>query len=200
MSYDQFSLHDVEHKLSLIIHQGKSLFENVSPLETSEHLKITLKENLPLALNINTEKARSEMLIAPILIEIRKLLHRTVSLFSGVELNVDETRGLTGTCDFLICNSPTHLYVDSPAIAIVEARNENIKSGLAKCIAEMYAAHLANHKKVPDNILGIVTSGSNWKFLILAENNVFVDYDEYLIENPGRILAIAVDHIRKISS
>ena len=169
------------------------------PLEVSDHLKITLKENIPLALNINTEKARSEMLIVPMLIELRKLLHRTVSLFSGISLDVDESRGLMGICDFLICNSPTHLYVNRPVIAVVEAKNENIKAAIPKCIAKMYAAQLSSQEEMLDNILGIISTGSSWKYLVLAENSVFVDYDEYLIEDPGKILAIAVNHVRKAS-
>ncbi|MDM8521001.1 hypothetical protein QUF64_13210 [Anaerolineales bacterium HSG6] len=200
MSYDQFSLVDIQTQFSLTIHQSKSLFEDVTPIEISDHLKITLKENIPLALNINTEKARSEMLIVPMLIELRKLLHRTVSLFSGVSLNVDENRGLTGLCDFLICNSPNHLYVNRPVIAIVEAKNENIKSAIPKCVAKMYAAQQSNQGDLHGNIMGIVSTGSSWKFLILAENSVFVDYDEYLIEIPEKILAVAVDHVRKVNS
>jgi hypothetical protein len=46
-----------------------------------------LQENVALALNINTEKARSEMIIAPMLIEVRKLLKKQVSIFSGIEFH-----------------------------------------------------------------------------------------------------------------
>jgi len=42
----------------------------------------TLAENIPLALGIDTEKARSEMIVTPILIELRKIFHREISLFS----------------------------------------------------------------------------------------------------------------------
>jgi hypothetical protein len=62
-----------------------------------------LRENVALALNIHTEKARSEMIIAPMLIEVRKILNRQISLFSGVEFNVDASLGLTGVCDYFDC-------------------------------------------------------------------------------------------------
>ncbi|WP_321161611.1 hypothetical protein [Lyngbya sp. CCAP 1446/10] len=57
--------------------------------------------NLPLALEINSDKARSELIIAPILVEIKKRLPERMSLFSGREFNVDPARGLSGYCDFL---------------------------------------------------------------------------------------------------
>jgi len=40
----------------------------------SEYLQTTLQENVTLALNINTEKVRSAMIIAPMMIEIGKIL------------------------------------------------------------------------------------------------------------------------------
>jgi len=42
-----------------------------------------------LALAIGTEKARSEMIIAPVLIEVRRQMQRKISLFSGVDFPVD---------------------------------------------------------------------------------------------------------------
>jgi hypothetical protein len=77
-------------------------------------------------------------------------------------------------------------------VIIVEAKNENIKADLPQCIAAMYAARLYNEREHNDvdHILGVVTTGSNWKFLILAETRVLIDYDEYLIDQAGKILAI----------
>jgi hypothetical protein len=44
-----------------------------------------LRYNLPLALASNSEKARSEMIIAPILVDLRRQLQEQVNLFSGYE-------------------------------------------------------------------------------------------------------------------
>lgn len=49
-----------------------------------------------------------------------------MSLFSGREFNVDAARGLSGYCDFLISRSPEQLVIESPVIALVEAKNDNI--------------------------------------------------------------------------
>jgi len=105
---------------------------------------------------------------------------------------VDAALGLTGVCDYIISKSTNQIYISAPAVIIVEAKNENIKAGLPQCIAAMYAAKLYNereHNEI-DYILGIVTTGSNWKFLTLEDTRVLIDYDEYLIDHAGKILAI----------
>ena len=126
------------------------------------------------------------------LIEVRKILNRQISLFSGIELYVDASLGLTGVCDYIISKSTNQVYISAPVVIIVEAKNENIKAGLPQCMAAMYAAkiyHEREHNEV-DCILGVVTTGSNWKFLILEDMRVVIDYDEYLIDHAGKILAI----------
>jgi len=152
-----------------------------------------------LALAISTEKARSELIIAPVLVELRKLLNYKISLFSGIELDVDSQRGLNGICDFVISRSYEQLFLSSPIITIVEAKNENIKGGLAQCIAEMYAAMLFNEKEgnATSIIYGAVTTGSTWKFIELHNEMVFIDLDEYYIDNVGKIIGILVKMIGK---
>ena len=192
MSYSEFTFQGLRDKLSLHLMQDTSLFAHIEEVAISEYLQTTLQENVALALNINTEKARSEMIIAPMLIEIRKILKKRVSLFSGVEFQVDTALGLTGVCDYIISKSTNQVYVSAPAVIIVEAKNENIKAGLPQCIAAMYAAKIYNereHNEV-ERILGIVTTGSNWKFLTLEDTHILIDYDEYLIDQAGKILAI----------
>ena len=192
MSYSEFTFQSLRDTLALHLMQDAALFAHIEEVTISEYLQTTLQENVALALNINTEKARSEMIIAPMLIEVRKILHRQISLFSGIEFQVDASLGLTGVCDYIISKSTNQVYVNAPAVMIVEAKNENIKAGLPQCIAAMYAAKIYNereHNEV-DRILGIVTTGSNWKFLTLEDTHVLIDYDEYLIDQAGKILAI----------
>ena len=45
---------------------------------------------------MNTEKARSELIIAPILMEAIRLARPPVSLFSGAAFDVDKEQGLNG--------------------------------------------------------------------------------------------------------
>ncbi|ETR70392.1 MAG: hypothetical protein OMM_03271 [Candidatus Magnetoglobus multicellularis str. Araruama] len=176
MPYSDYTISEIKDNFELIIEQRINIFPNIKGKKISESLIEILKENIPLALAIHTEKARSEMIVTPILIELRKLLNHRVSLFSGVEFNVDKEKGLNGICDYLISLSEEQLYVNSPVISVVEAKNDNIKSGLGQCAAEMIASKIFNEKKATQikTIYGAVTTGSNWRFLKL-EDKLYVD-------------------------
>jgi len=200
MSYSDFkTLDKFESQFDIVISSSGSLFKNTQNIQASEQLAEILAENIPLALNINTEKARSEFIIAPVLVEVRKILKRSVSLFSGIEFNVDDKKGLNGYCDFILSKSSNQIFLEFPIICIVEAKNENIKSGYAQCIAEMLAAKIYNdeHSNSTTSILGVVTTGSNWRFLKLENNTVYIDFDEYLISQVEKILGIFVEAINE---
>lgn len=121
MAYSDFKLIESIKLFGLNLSETSELFAAVAELECSEYLAFTLKENVDLAVAINTEKARSEMIIAPILLEMRRRLNYQVSLFSGVYFNVDNERGLNGICDFIVSRSVEQLFVRAPIITLVEA-------------------------------------------------------------------------------
>jgi hypothetical protein len=193
MSYSEFTTLDkVKRAFNLIIEEDHNLFAEVEGLVLSDYLKQTLKEYLPLATAINTEKARSEFLIAPILAEVRRLANYQISLFSGTEFDVDQEKGLSGYCDYIISCSKEQYFIRVPVLTIVEAKNENIKAGLGQCIAEMVAVQIFNQQEgqVLPEIYGIVSTGTVWKFIILKENVVSIDSQEYYINQIDLILAI----------
>jgi len=198
MAYSDFTLSDIKEKFQIVTEEQVDIFPNIEEEKISDYLNETLKENIPLALAIHTEKARSEMIVTPILIEIRKILNHRISLFSGVEFNVDKEKGLNGICDYLISLSKEQLYVTSPVISVVEAKNDNIKSGLAQCSAEMIASQIFNEQKQDriDTIYGIVTTGSIWKFLKLDGKTLYIDIKEYYLEQLGKIMGIMLHIIR----
>ncbi|MEB3341732.1 hypothetical protein [Okeania sp.] len=192
MPYSDFTLPKIQQEFSLIFKEKVDFFANISEVQPSEFLKQILQNNLPLALAINTEKARSEMIIAPILIELRKILNNQISLFSGTEFNVDPARGLNGTCDFLISLAPEQLFIKSPVFAIVEAKKENLNGGLGQCLAEMIAGQIFNQQQGNQIsiIYGVVTTGNIWKFLQLENTEVHIDLTEYVVNNLEKILGI----------
>jgi hypothetical protein len=191
MPYSDFTISEIKDKFQIDIEESINLFSNVEKAFISDSLNQILEENIPLALAIHTEKARSEMIVTPILIELRKILNHQISLFSGVEFNVDKEKGLNGTCDYLISLSKEQLYINSPVISVVEAKNDNIKSGFGQCSAEMIASKMFNEQKgnKVSKIFGIVTTGSNWRFLKL-EKLLYIDRKEYYIEQLEKIMGI----------
>lgn len=199
MAYSDFkSVDEIIQKFGVSIVSNGSLFPDMQEIVPSDQLQAILSENIPLALNINTEKARSEFIIAPVLVEVRRIFHHQIALFSGIELNVDETLGLTGYCDFLMSRSPDQVFLKAPVVCIVEAKNENIKSGYPQCMAEMLAAQMLDERTgyPAQAISGVVTTGSNWRFLKLTGQTIAVDFDEYLISSIEKILGIFVEIIQ----
>jgi hypothetical protein len=197
MVYCDFTLPDIKRQFHCIIDETTDLFVSVSEVQGSPWLQETLHETLPLALAVHTEKSRSELLIAPILVELRKLAQHQVSLFSGIDFSVDPSQGLNGVCDFIVSQSPEQLLVSAPVLIVVEAKNENIKGGLAQCIAAMIAARLFNDREGlgVTAVYGAVTTGTNWRFLKLEPGTVYIDQREYYIDRVEKILGILVSII-----
>ncbi len=199
MAYSDFTLKKVKTEFQLKTVESVSLFDEVPEAEISSYLAATLARNVQLALSINTEKARSELIIINILVEAKEMLSESISLFSGIDFTVDRERGLSGFCDYILSQSAEQLYLDVPVMAVVEAKNEDIISGLGQCIAEMYAAKLYNEKENHNLpcIYGAVTTGDEWKFLKLAEDTVFIDKPSYYISSIGKIMGILAYMLKK---
>jgi hypothetical protein len=197
MAYSEFTLSKFKKNFNIKIDETANLFADIEPLEASEKLINSLEESAELALAINTEKARSEMIITPILLELRRRANYQISLFSGSDFTVDISRGLNGYCDFIISHSKEQLTINAPVIIIVEAKNENIKDGLGQCAAAMLAAQIFNHEEGNDisNIYGAVTTGDIWKFMKLVGSDLFIDLNNYYVKEINKILGILYQSI-----
>lgn len=203
MAYNDFSLDNLIQQFGLTIREQSDLFGQVASAAISELLRQTLVENVPLAVEISTEKARSELIITPVLMEVRRQIGgNRISLFSGIPFNVDVENGLLGVCDFLLSLSPLQLVVQAPVVTIVEAKNENLNSGIAQCAAEMLAAQRFNRQRqqpIPA-IFGVVTTGSNWRFLRLDDSTVTIETGERYIEDVEKIVGILLAMLREAGS
>lgn len=69
MAYSDFTLRRVELQFGLTTNIDEDFFAGVAPVMVSDRLRDHLALRTPLALAIGTEKARSELLIMPILLE-----------------------------------------------------------------------------------------------------------------------------------
>lgn len=99
---------------------------------------------------------------------------------------------MNGFCDFILCASEEQFDIIAPVVTVVEAKNENLKGGLGQCIATMMGAKLFNQnaQREVKTIYGVVTSGTNWRFLTLEEQTVCIDSVEYYINDVEKILGI----------
>jgi hypothetical protein len=193
MAYSDFTtLTKVREAFGLTIEESIDLFTDIPEVLPSSHLQMTLNENIFLATAINTEKARSELIIAPVLLEVRRILNFQIGFFSGSEFNVDVQAGLSGYCDYILTASKESYEIRTPVVTLAEAKNESIKSGLGQCIAEMVAAQIFNQRngEAIASIYGAVTTGTDWKFLKLIEKTVWIDKRDYFINEVSQILGI----------
>jgi hypothetical protein len=191
MAYNNFTLSSVKEQfgLNLLI---DPFCQGLSPTAPSATFAAIFAEWLPIAQQAKSEKAKSELLVSPILLEVRKLVANSVELFSGEEFSVDKDQGLNGFCDFLLSKSLTPYIVEAPVIMLVEAKKGELDVGLGQCIAEMVAAQLFNQiqGKPIENIYGSVTSGKLWQFLKIKGKDVAIDANEYQVTPVEKILGI----------
>ena len=191
MAFADFTFPQVQQTLGLAVDEA-DLFSPLPAVPLREDFVTTLTDGAAIALAINTEKAKSEFIIAPVLLELRRLVGGAVGLFSGVALDVDPGKGLTGVCDFILTKATRQFILSAPLVSVVEAKNDNLRNGLGQCIAEMYAAALYNQREGSPMaaVWGVVTTGSAWKFLRLENTTVTLDLKEYYIDNIGKILGV----------
>jgi hypothetical protein len=199
MSYSQFTtIAKVRDAFGLKIVEAAACLGQFPVVQPAPGLLEYLSETLPIVATSGSEKARSEGIIYPVLLEARRLLDRRVSLFSGEDFTVDESQGLNGVCDFLMTRSTEVLEIEAPAIVIIEAKKTDLKSGFGQCIAEMVAAQRFNHAqgRPVETIYGIVSNGLQWQFLKIEGTVVSIDLTVYALPPVDQVLGAIVWMLR----
>lgn len=191
MAFRDFVFPLVQEQLGLRVEDG-DLFGATPPFAVRPDFADFVRDGTTLALANSTEKAKSEFIIAPMLLELRRSLGGRFTLFSGVEWEVDRGRGLNGYCDFILGRGPSQHILQAPFVAVVEAKNDLIRTGLGQCIAAMVAAGISNERAgIPaGTIHGAVSTGLTWKFLRLWGDVVTLDIPEYTVDNLPRVMGI----------
>lgn len=189
MSYTDFDIPKVEKDLNLkvVIQKIEWRFEPVAP---SEWLLKSLENGEKNA--FVSEKARSEFIVTPILLAAQDLLKDEIQIFSGQNLNIEPSIGLTGECDFILSKTKPTPVLRSPIITLVEAKKNDIELGLGQCIAQMFASLIFNKRSGNDfqTIFGCVTTGETWQFIKLENNLAVVDADRFYLSELANILGI----------
>ena len=194
MPYSKFTPAKAKKDFQLIIKEGDRFLPQIDSISPSHRLVSEL-EDLPWAIAVGSEKARSESIIYPVLQEVRRILNRQISLFSGNEFNVDPDKELNGRVDFLISRSPEQLIIEAPVIVITEAKKADLNEGLGQCFAEMVAAQKFNQATLPNppqTVYGCISSGTAWRFLKLEEQTMTIDLTDYPLPPVEQILGFLV--------
>jgi hypothetical protein len=188
MAYTDFTLESAEASLGITSRPG-TLFPNLTPQPVPAWLQDMLARGMKLALV--SEKARSEYIVAPILLAVREAAGDSIAILSGQRLDVDPARRLVGDCDFLLARSEPVPRLRAPLMAVVEAKKNDIDGGLGQCVAQMVAAQMYNEQagQPLPTVYGCVTTGEAWEFLGLTGTDVTLHRPRLYIDNLGAILA-----------
>jgi hypothetical protein len=198
MPYSKFTLSRAVEDFGLTVREEPNLFAAIPPIMPTPLLQEILTENVPWAVAVGSEKARSEGIINPVLLEVKRQLGGQVGVFSGEEFNVDIAADLNGFCGFLVSRSSEQLYIKAPVMMLVEAKKEDLKPALGQCLAEMVAAQRFNLSKgqAIETIYGVVTSGTVWRFLQLTGQVVSIDLTDYPLLPVDNVLGVLVWMLR----
>ena len=191
MAFSDFTYPAVVADLGLTEHLA-DLFPGVPPRPPGPLADGVRRVGGTLAILANTEKARSEWIVAPVLADVWDQLDRQFNLHSGVPFAGDPDAGLTGVCDFLIGRGPQLPHVQAPVAVIFEAKNDSVMGGFGQCVAAMVGVQRFNRRagRDIDPVYGCSTTGSLWQFLRLSGAALAIDQTEYTISQMDRLLGI----------
>jgi hypothetical protein len=194
MPYSQYtSLRAIKQKFGIQI-ETKILFDAALSIAPSEWLKETLRKMLAHQVALFSEKSRSEALVFPILVEAKEVTNGLVCLYSGAFIDAEKEKGLNvnGECDFVLGLGKQNLELEAPIFCVLEAKDNDIESGVPQCIAQLIGSQLFNEQdgfSMPV-IYGAVTTGVEWLFLKLEGKTITMDNQRYYIENLPKLLGI----------
>jgi hypothetical protein len=122
----------------------------------------------------------------------RELSQNRFAIYLGQRLDVDPGKGLLGECDFILTATLPLPVIQAPVLIIVEAKKDDIESGLGQCAAQMIGAQRLNQRDETgiETVYGCVTTGEAWQFLKLDHAVLEIDADRYYINEVGAILAV----------
>ena len=188
MAYTDFTLQDIKEKFK-ISNQRVRLFPSLKVVRPSERLKNDLidAQTLP----SRTEKAKSELIVSPVLKEVWRKQGKYFTIYSGEILNADAANGLNGECDFILAKDIGAYSINYPISQIVEAKRNDLDLGVPQCAAQMIGAKLFNKRQGVEieTIYGCVTTGDEWLFMKLG-NDLEIDNHVYYINKLSEILGV----------
>jgi hypothetical protein len=188
MAYSKFTLDSIEKKFGLQ-NQVVSLFKNTKKVEPSDWLKNSLQ--IANELPVKSEKARSETIVFPILVELRNRNEKYFTIHSGDTLTADKKLELDGKCDFILSKDTGTFNISFPIFQMLEAKKNDTELGVPQCAAQMIGAKVFNEKKGVklEKVYGCVTTGKEWLFMKL-EDKIYIDKKTYTLDNVDELLGV----------
>jgi hypothetical protein len=129
-------------------------------------------------ITINSEIAKREFLIAPLLREVILTIDAKLS----IEYPINVSERLNGIIDYLIRSQQQ--------LVVIEAKKGDLDRGFNQLAAEMIALDQFEEGDGPAKIYGSVTLGEIWRFAILDRKKKVITKDINLLRFPQDLEAI----------
>ncbi len=187
--YSPVTFQDLRDRFGLQV-ETESFLPDVTPLALPDWLARYLAIHQLSPALAKSEKAVSEMLIAPVLSAVKENNADVVALFSGEPLTLPGE--LSGICDFIIAANPKAFLPEPPILVLVEAKKQDLYGGIPQCVAEMVAARSVNDRSgiQYDAIFGCVTTGNEWLFLKLSGSRAVTEPTIFYYPELNRVLGV----------
>jgi hypothetical protein len=152
--------------------------------EYDKHFVKTLQETFYTVfpkITLNSERAKREFLIAPLLLEMARTTETTIN----VEYSLDVDDKLSGFLDyFLVANQD---------LIIIEAKKKDIDNGFNQLAVELIALDKCEDNEEIEILYGAVTLGDLWRFGILDRKNKHIVkniHSHTIPEDTGEVFSI----------
>jgi hypothetical protein len=139
-------------------------------------------------ITLNSEIAKREFLIAPLLLEIARTTDATINV--EYPLNVDDK--LSGLLDYFL--------VANQELIIIEAKKQDIDNGFNQLVAELIALDKYEENEEIETLYGAVTLGDLWRFGILDRKNKHIVkniHSHTIPEDTGEVFSILMGIVNK---
>lgn len=144
---------------------------------------------------LRNEKAKSEAIVYPILLDSIRRNDYLFTIYSGENLNIDQSRGLAGEIDFFLAKRTGEYGINFPILAIVEAKKNDFDLGIPQCAAQMLGGMALNQlESYQLPIYGCVTTAEEWRFMRLDNTHFTLDEKRYRLDQLEELLGV-IQHI-----
>ena len=190
MAFADFSLESAVERFELTLPPRADLFAGVEAMEIPPVLQAVLERWAPQALEVNTEKARSELIIAPILMEAMHLAGMAWGSTRGSRWTWTASAACSADATSCSAVDPVPSSSARRCWRSSRPRTKTSRGTWANASPRWWPCASLNERKghpIPV-VHGAVTTGAEWLFLQLEGNAVIFDLRERFLDDAGRIL------------
>ena len=128
--------------------------------------------------SLNSEIAKRELMIAPLLHAVIKTLNAKLN----IEYSIDINDKLAGTIDYL--------FRSSQELIVIEAKKGDLEKGFNQLAVEMIAMDIYEDNNQPEILYGAITIGEVWRFALLERQTKQLIKDVHTFRFPEDSLDI----------